>query len=751
MRRIDQTGEVQYGGGGGGQQRSSSSRRQQQQQQQQSSRHYSHNQRSSSSSNAIPRQQEEPYSVNSILDDDNYHTTPRRSGGGGGRRSGGGRHVADAPAVNDHRQHSRPSGQSSTATPNSSRRHMQQQQQKKQHKQSSQKNRMMDNNATYDSARGRPMLDQEPNSYGGASEYEEDYDYNDEDFDYDDTDDSSEHDGESTVEPSFFIIPPRDGGVGAASVASSRTGGSTASAWRQRRRFGGASGGSVMSGNVGSKARGNGEPTSAPCRPYRRDKLNFQIDLANDRGGPGHASVLKTLKNYGVMIYIVDSKTSGSVADVMDSVTNIIFHICKESKNDTMVGSCPVREGGRRMQMIQDQKEMLGLEDPEEDELTFCDKLCGPPGGKMDPKVAFHHETVGSQQRCLLYRDPDGRLFNLTLAPHTTAVEGTWKSLLQSFSVLQAVTLLVVLCRSFSCAMEDNDVPSVNFAPAYLTLVLGLVFSEEISLSWVNVAMFVRGFPSISAYSVISKVGSDWLRKAMILCLAIAASSDPYGKSRKVFTLLGLTMACCILLANLGARSWKFLGWKPSLASTYFGNCTGNAVVGIIEPIIAYFMAIMAGIVFPYLGHREVKVGGTVAVESIIRIAIVVAGLFILSGYDEVQKFLVVGSEDCDQRSVNVAVGAWWCFSLLACLVFARGRKVSEFWPEYNEPILKEDQSSPVGFRVPHLPDYPFDPTYSSRESLCFNLQGEFILGSLLALGVGGAIIYTGLGEASFQ
>jgi hypothetical protein len=292
------------------------------------------------------------------------------------------------------------------------------------------------------------MLDQEPISYAGTSAHG-DHDYDDV---YDDTDESSEND-QSTVEPSFFIIPPREGGIGAASVAS---GGSTVASWRQRRsRFGGASGGSVMSGNVGSKARGNGEPVSAPCRPYRRDKLNYQIDNANDRGGPGHASVLKTLKNSGVMIYIVDSKTSGSVTDVMDSVTNIIFHVCKETQSGSL-GSCPVREGGKRMQMIQDQKVMLGLEDPEEDELTLCDRLFGPPGGRMEQKVAFHHETAGPRQRCLLYRDPDGRLFNLTLAPHTTAVEGTWKALLQSFSVLQAITLLVVLCRSFSCSTEGT-------------------------------------------------------------------------------------------------------------------------------------------------------------------------------------------------------------------------------------------------------------------------------------------------------
>jgi hypothetical protein len=209
-------------------------------------------------------------------------------------------------------------------------------------------------------------------------------------------------------------------------------------------------------------------------------------------------------------------------------------------------------------------------------------------------------------------------------------------------------------------------------------------------------------------------------------------------------------MACCIILANLGARSWKYLGWKPSLASSYFGDCTGTMVIGTIEPISSYILAIMTGIMFPYLGHREMKVGGTVAVESIIRIALVVAGLFFLSGYQEVRQFLVIGSENCNQEYVNVAVGIWWCISLLTCLFVARGRKVSEFWPEYNEPLLKEDQSSPVGYRVPHLPDFPFDPTYSNRESMCFNLQGEFLLGSLIALGVGGALIFKGLSDKSY-
>lgn len=287
-----------------------------------------------------------------------------------------------------------------------------------------------------------------------------------------------------------------------------------------------------------------------------------------------------------------------------------------------------------------------------------------------------------------------------------------------------------------------------NFSPAYLTLVLGMVFSEEISLSWVNVAMSVRGFPSISAYKVVSKVESDWLRKALILCLAVASATS--GTTQQICTLIGLSMACCIVLANLGARSWKYLGWKPTLASCYFGNCAGTTFSGIVEPVVAYAFAILTGICFPYLGHREVKVGGTVALESILRIAIVVVGLFVLSGYEEAQKLLVVGSENCSQDYVNMAVGGWWCLSLLACLLVVRRRKVAEFWPEFNEPLLKEDHTSPVGFTVPHLPDFPFDPTFAARETVSFNLQGEFVIGTLLALGVGGLICYMGIADVSY-
>lgn len=291
-------------------------------------------------------------------------------------------------------------------------------------------------------ARSHSMMDDEPRGMGApGSETEEDNDSDD----------------QTSVEPSFFIIPAREGGVPAASVTSS-VGGSRGYKTRRNRRGGGSVVGDVESRMMSVESTSMTGPNA--CRPYRRDKLVKEIDTANARGGPGHASILKTLKNAGIMIYIVDSKVSGSVADVMDSVTNIIFHVCKETQSGVL-GSGALRSGGKRLRMIEEHKKVLGLEDPEEDELFLCDRLCGPPGGKMEPKVAFHFESAGTQQRCLLYRDPDGRLFNLTLASHTTSIEGTWKALLQSFSVVQAVTLLIVLCRSFSCPREGKRLGSL--------------------------------------------------------------------------------------------------------------------------------------------------------------------------------------------------------------------------------------------------------------------------------------------------
>jgi hypothetical protein len=168
--------------------------------------------------------------------------------------------------------------------------------------------------------------------------------------------------------------------------------------------------------------------------------------------------------------------------------------------------------------------------------------------------------------------------------------------------------------------------------PAFLSIILGLVFRQEISLSWLNASLMVRALPSVSAHTLVSQyVGSDYIKRGIIFCLA--ASGAAHGKLRLTLVCGGISAACIVLLANLGSRAWAFSRWKP-LQYQGFGSTA-----------IAYLFAICMGIVLPYMGHRNVLVGGKGAIEYIIQTAFVVAVVFVLSDVDVIQQVLVTGSE----------------------------------------------------------------------------------------------------------
>jgi hypothetical protein len=60
---------------------------------------------------------------------------------------------------------------------------------------------------------------------------------------------------------------------------------------------------------------------------------------------------------------------------------------------------------------------------------------------------------------------------------------------------------------------------------------------------------------------------------------------------------------------------------------------------------VAYLCAIGTGLVVPFMGHRLIRTGGKGAVEYLIKTAFWVAVAFVVSDYDGIQKFLVLGSE----------------------------------------------------------------------------------------------------------
>ena len=180
----------------------------------------------------------------------------------------------------------------------------------------------------------------------------------------------------------------------------------------------------------------------------------------------------------------------------------------------------------------------------------------------------------------------------------------------------------------FRC--EDS---ATSVKPTYLSLLLGLILYEEISHVWVNCSMFVRGTPSIAAYTLISNFDSDWPRKLAVLFLTLAVIQESGSKVELYATLGGIGFSMLILAANLGARAWYFMKWKPMGQGGFFA------------PIISFLAAVMTGLVFPYMGFGKIQAGGKSAVQMVICSSIVVALLFVISDLDSVQDFVIVGSE----------------------------------------------------------------------------------------------------------
>ena len=110
-----------------------------------------------------------------------------------------------------------------------------------------------------------------------------------------------------------------------------------------------------------------------------------------------------------------------------------------------------------------------------------------------------------------------------------------------------------------------------------------------------NVAMLIRGIPSVSAYALNHKVLQDWPRKAVIFVLLMASGAPANSATQRWITLAGVISAISVLAANLGSRAWIHLKLNPI---KYAGP---GAVV------LAFLAAIFTGLIVPFVGHREVR------------------------------------------------------------------------------------------------------------------------------------------------
>ncbi|KAL7489651.1 hypothetical protein ACHAW6_015301 [Cyclotella cf. meneghiniana] len=351
-------------------------------------------------------------------------------------------------------------------------------------------------------------------------------------------------------------------------------------------------------------------------------------------------------------------------------------------------------------------------------------------------KVVEHaskSKASGSKNaRCFLYKDENGRLYNLTLNNGSGGLAGSWQSTNTSFSGLQALVAMTVLSRVLPCY---DDTGSYIY-PGYLSLIIGIILSEEISFAWLNCSMFITGTPSVAAHTIISNFDSDWPRKLALLVLTLAGLSDLVdANGQKYLTLVGVAMSISILAANLGSRAWHFMNWKT------LGQ--GRKVV----PIISYVLAVFTGLLLPYIGFGKIQAGGKSAIQLIVMNALTVAIVFVLSGAEKVQQFLVNGSENCNQDNANITVGIWIALTSITCIFAAQKIKPNARYPsDDTDPILIEDPTSPVGYKVPNFPDFKIDPILLSGDELsCIGMKAVTVIGLFVGIGAGALVVSSGL------
>jgi hypothetical protein len=96
----------------------------------------------------------------------------------------------------------------------------------------------------------------------------------------------------------------------------------------------------------------------------------------------------------------------------------------------------------------------------------------------------------------------------------------------------------------------------------------------------------------------------------------------------------------------------------------------------------------------------------------------------------------------CDQDIVNFVVGLWWFLTLFVSLFLLRGLPYQDQKPDDGEKLLVEDHASPVGYKVPDLPDFEIDPALANTGSKCFSLKFEFAVGIIFAFVGGTGLIF---------
>ena len=114
--------------------------------------------------------------------------------------------------------------------------------------------------------------------------------------------------------------------------------------------------------------------------------------------------------------------------------------------------------------------------------------------------------TTCDFNRCCLFKDDNGRVFNTILSGGASGLASTWASNKATFSGLHATLAMTVLSRSLACIPGSEN---LGLGPIYLALIAGSILYSETSHSWLSAQIYVNGTPSTSSVALTSILISD--------------------------------------------------------------------------------------------------------------------------------------------------------------------------------------------------------------------------------------------------
>jgi hypothetical protein len=84
--------------------------------------------------------------------------------------------------------------------------------------------------------------------------------------------------------------------------------------------------------------------------------------------------------------------------------------------------------------------------------------------------------------------------------------------------------------------------------------------------------------------------------------------------------------------------------------------------------------------------------------------------------------------------------------SIYSSFVDQRQRPLSYYYD--GERVLEEDHASPVGYKVPTIPDFEFDPSLVTNAGIsCCTLNCELSFGLFIAVAIGGFLLFLSLSK----